>query len=80
MMETIFKFASSTIIFQVQRANSNGGGNTSDITTFPITNTGNGENTSIVPFENTNVINPSINNTSITTAGTSTMLLVPLLG
>ena len=71
MMETIFKFASSTITFE--------GGNSSDITTVSITNIGNLENTSNVPSENTNVVNPSIVSTSTSVAGTSTMLLVDLL-
>ena len=78
MIETISKFASSSTTSQVQPANSNRSGNTSDIAIILMINIGNGENTSNLPFENINVVNPSIVDTSTTVPGTFTMLLVPL--
>ena len=73
MMETISKFASSTTTSQIQPLNSN-----RTTSNLPMTNTGNGENTSNAPSGNTNVVNPSIVGTSTTVAGTSIMLMVPL--
>ncbi|XWS75751.1 hypothetical protein CRYUN_Cryun01aG0118900 [Craigia yunnanensis] len=85
MMETISKFASSTTS-QIQPANSNRGKNTSDIAILPMTNTGNGENTSNLFFGNTSVVNPfivgtstTVADTSTTIAGTSTVIVSPII-
>ncbi|XWS19471.1 hypothetical protein CRYUN_Cryun31cG0019000 [Craigia yunnanensis] len=83
MMETISKFASSTTS-QIQLTNSNGCENTSDIAILPMTNTGNGENTTNLPSGNTSIANHSIVGipttvvgTSTTIAGTSIMIVSP---
>ena len=67
MMKTISKFAFSTTTSQIQPLNSNG--TTSNL---PMTNTGNGENTSNFPSGNVDVVNPTIVGTFTIVAGTST--------